>query len=77
MPHWPAMGPDYTCSQHEELLADRWLKHESPFKAVKAQGSGFFMLAHDKQWMCVLALCERVLMCISVSVYVALCVQYL
>lgn len=44
-----AMDPDSTCSRHEELLANRWLKHESQFKSVAAQGSGFFMLTQDKQ----------------------------
>lgn len=63
-------GPDYTCSQHGGLLADRWLKHESAFKTVKAQGLRFFMLAHDKQEMCVLALCEcYVCVCVCFCVF--------
>lgn len=63
-------GPNYTCSQHGELLADRWSEHESAFKSVKARGFKISMLAHDKQEMCVLALCECVLTCIYSYIHV-------
>lgn len=56
--------PDYTCSQHEELLDDRWLKHESPFKSVKSRGLSFFMLnCFMINSRCVYWLCERVCSC--------------
>lgn len=57
----------YTCSQHGGLLPDRWLKHESAFKSVRARGFTLLVAAHDKQKTCLLGPCERALMCMRSS----------
>lgn len=57
--HDAILACEGSSSQHGELLADRWLKHESAVKSVQAQGLSLFMLAHGKQEMCAWALSAR------------------
>lgn len=62
-------GPDFTRSQHEEQLADRWLKHESPFVSVKAGGSRLFSIHSTRvgsEQMCVNVhiVCVRCIVCL-------------